>query len=53
MNLGPTVNTEGSDMCPALLPDDETMAWFSDRENQTLGLTDIFWVYKIEPGVAP
>lgn len=53
VNLGPAVNTAGADQCPALLPDGETMAWFSSREDNTLGATDIFWVYKKEPAVAP
>lgn len=51
VNLGPTVNTEGTDMCPALLPDGQTMAWFSNRTDNNLGAADIFWTYKKEMGV--
>ncbi len=29
------------------------MAWFSNRTDNTLGLSDIFWVYKKEMGVTP
>ena len=47
MNLGPQVNTEGSDMCPALPPDSETLSWFSNRSDNSLGNIDIFWTKKI------
>ena len=53
VNLGPTVNTASADMCPALLPDDQTMAWFSGRTDNNLGAADIFWTYKKEMGVTP
>jgi hypothetical protein len=53
VNLGPSVNTEGTDICPALPPDDETMAWFSNRTDNTLGAADIFWTHKKEMGVTP
>jgi hypothetical protein len=53
VNLGPSINTASADMCPALLPDDETMAWFSGRTDNSLGAADIFWTYKKEPGVTP
>jgi hypothetical protein len=49
VNLGPSVNTASSDMCPALLPDGETMAWFSSRTDNNLGAADIFWMYKKDP----
>lgn len=45
-NLGPKVNTEGSDMCPALPPDSETFSWFSNRSDNSLGNIDIFWTNK-------
>lgn len=48
-NLGSQVNTEGADMCPALPPDGETLAWFSSRSDNSLGATDIFWSYKQGP----
>jgi len=50
VNLGPLINTEGADMCPAFPPDGETMAWFSSRPDNNWGATDIFWAYKKEPG---
>ena len=53
VNLGPSINTASADMCPALPPDDETMAWFSGRTDNSLGAADIFWTYKKEPGVTP
>lgn len=52
-NLGPLVNTADADMCPALLPDDETMAWFSNRADNNWGAADIFWTYKKDPLIAP
>jgi len=52
-NLGPSVNTASADMCPALAPDDETMAWFSNRPDINWGGADIFWTYKKNPEVAP
>ena len=33
-NLGPKINTAGADMCPALPPGGETMAWFSSRQDR-------------------
>ena len=53
VNLGPSINTASADMCPALPPDGETMAWFSGRPENNLGAADIFWTYKQEPGVTP
>ena len=53
VNLGSSINTTSADMCPALLPDDQTMAWFSGRTDNSLGAADIFWTYKKEPGVTP
>jgi hypothetical protein len=53
VNLGSSINTASADMCPALLPDDQTMAWFSGRTDNSLGAADIFWTYKREPGVTP
>ena len=46
VNLGSSINTTSADMCPALLPDDQTMAWFSGRTDNSLGAADIFWTYK-------
>ncbi|MDH3423580.1 MAG: hypothetical protein OEN00_11355 [Gemmatimonadota bacterium] len=48
-NLGVLINTPSADMCPALLPDGETMAWFSSRTDNNLGAADIFWAYKKDP----
>lgn len=52
LNLGPSVNTASADMCPALAPDDETMAWFSSRTDNNWGDADIFWTYKKSPEIA-
>ena len=46
VNLGSSVNTPATDVCPALPPDGETFTWFSYREDNTLGPADIFWTYK-------
>ena len=53
VNLGSSINTASADMCPALLPDDQTMAWFSSRADNSLGAADIFWTYKKDLGVTP
>jgi hypothetical protein len=47
MNLGPHVNTDASDMCPALPPGGETFTWFSNRQDNSLGNIDIFWTQKV------
>jgi len=49
VNLGPLINTESADMCPAFPPDGETITWFSGRTDNNWGATDIFWAYKKEP----
>jgi hypothetical protein len=47
VNLGSVVNNAGTDMCPALPPDGETIYWFSpSRTESSLGSSDIFWTYK-------
>lgn len=46
-NLGPQVNTAGADMCPALPPGGETIAWFSSRQDNSFGNADIFWTSKL------
>ncbi len=46
-NLGPQVNTPGADMCPALPPGGETIAWFSSRQDNSFGNADIFWTSKL------
>ncbi len=46
-NLGPQVNTESADMCPALPPGENTFAWFSSRQDNSLGNIDIFWTNKL------
>jgi len=46
-NLGPKINTAGADMCPALPPGAETMAWFSSRQDSSFGDADIFWTSKL------
>ena len=48
-NLGPSINTESADMCPAFPPDGETITWFSGRTDNNWGDSDIFWAYKQEP----
>lgn len=45
-NLGARVNTAGADMCPALPPGGDTVAWFSSRSDNSLGAMDIFWMKK-------
>jgi len=47
MNLGPRVNTEANDMCPALPPGGDTFSWFSNRQDNSLGNIDIFWTQKV------
>jgi hypothetical protein len=49
VNLGPLINTESADMCPAFPPDGETITWFSGRTDNNWGASDIFWAYKKEP----
>jgi hypothetical protein len=46
-NLGSQVNTSGADMCPAFPPGDNTITWFSTREDNSLGNIDIFWTNKL------
>lgn len=46
-NLGPQVNTASADMCPALPPGSNTIAWFSTRADNNLGSIDIFWTQKL------
>ena len=45
-NLGAQVNTANADMCPALHPDNKTITWFSNRQDNSLGAIDIFWTDK-------
>lgn len=45
VNLGPLVNTETADMCPALPPGGETITWFSNRPDNNVGAFDIFWTH--------
>lgn len=52
VNLGPRVNTDASDMCPALPPGGETLSWFSNRADNSLGNIDIFWTRKLGLGTA-
>ena len=52
VNLGPLVNNAGTDMCPALSPDGESIYWFSpSRVDTSLGLSDIFWAYNRDIGI--
>lgn len=46
-NLGSQVNTSGADMCPAFPPGDNTITWFSTRDDNSLGNIDIFWTNKL------
>lgn len=47
VNLGPQVNTNGMDMCPALTPDGKAICWFtSSRTADSLGMSDIYWMDK-------
>jgi hypothetical protein len=47
VNLGPSVNTKGMDMCPALTPDGKAFCWFtSARTADSLGMSDIYWMDK-------
>ena len=46
-NLGPVVNTDGVDICPALPPGNDTFTWFSYRTDNSFGSSDIFWTKKI------
>ncbi|MCB1672404.1 MAG: PD40 domain-containing protein, partial [Pseudomonadales bacterium] len=50
VNLGPRVNTDANDMCPALPPGGETFSWFSNRQDNSLGNIDIFWTQKVNVG---
>jgi len=34
-------------MCPAFPPGDNTITWFSTREDNSLGNIDIFWTNKL------
>jgi hypothetical protein len=49
-NLGPRVNTDAMDMCPALMPGEEGISWFSNRSDNSLGNIDIFWTNKATLG---
>jgi hypothetical protein len=54
VNLGPLVNSAGTDMCPALSPDGDTISWFSpSRTENSLGSSDIFWTRKRNVGPTP
>ena len=53
VNLGPSVNTADTDICPALPPDGDTIAWFSSRTDNTHGAADIFWTNKKNIEVSP
>ena len=53
VNLGPRVNTDSADMCPALLPDAETFSWFSNRSDNNFGSFDIFWTNKTTLSTSP
>ena len=46
INLGPQVNTESADMCPALPPGGGTLTWFSNQSDSSFGAFDIFWTNK-------
>lgn len=52
-NLGPRVNTDAMDMCPALVPGDTTLSWFSNRSDNSLGNIDTFWTHKSGLPAAP
>lgn len=52
-NLGPQVNTETADMCPALPPGSDTITWFSTRADNSLGSIDIFWTNKANLNSTP
>ena len=53
VNLGPQVNTSSADMCPALPPGDQTISWFSNRSDNSLGSIDIFWTNKTNLSTSP
>ena len=53
VNLGPQVNTAVADMCPALPPGTDTMAWFSGRTDNSFGNIDIFWTQKVNLQTGP
>ena len=53
VNLGPHVNTNSADMCPALPPGAQTISWFSNREDNSLGGIDIFWTSKGNLSTSP
>ena len=53
VNLGPHVNTSSADMCPALPPGAQTISWFSNREDNSLGGIDIFWTSKGNLSTSP
>lgn len=52
-NLGPQINTAAADMCPALPPGSDTIAWFSTRSDNNLGSIDIFWTQKLNVRTSP
>lgn len=43
VNLGPLVNTTGADMCPAVGPGGQTLAWFGGARTDSLGASDIYF----------
>jgi len=43
INLGTKVNTPTTDICPHLSPDGEVFHWFSYRQDDTHGSSDIYW----------
>ena len=53
VNLGPHVNTSSADMCPALPPGAQTISWFSNREDNSLGGIDIFWTSRGNLSTSP
>lgn len=53
VNLGPQVNTNSADMCPALPPDGEIFTWFSNRSDNSFGAIDIFWTNKSNLSTSP
>ncbi len=53
VNLGPRVNTDAADMCPALPPGGQDFTWFSSRRDNSLGGFDIFWTRRTNLRVTP
>ena len=46
VNLGPLVNTVGADMCPAVGPGGQTLAWFGGARKDSLGASDIYFTHQ-------